>query len=1114
MDLGGWLRRLGLEQYEATFRENEIDETILPKLTAEDLKEIGVGPVGHRRTLLEAIAALRASTGGNGPSADMATTSSAPSISPEDRAERRQVTVMFSDLVGSTALSARMDPEDLREVISAYQKSVAETVGRFGGFVAKYMGDGVLVYFGYPQAHEDDAERAVRAGLELVAAIRDLKTHAPLQTRVGIATGLVVVGDLIGSGASQEQAIVGDTPNLAARLQGVAEPNTVVVSESTRKLVGSLFELEDLGPRELKGISGPVRAWAALRPASVEGRFEAMHPGGLTALVGREEELELLLRRWARAKTGEGQVVLLSGEAGIGKSRLSAALMENLAAEPHTRLRYFCSPQHVDSALYPIISQMERAAKLAHDDTVQEKLDKLDVLLAQSATPPQDAALFAEMLSLANDGRYPALELAPQQRRQRLFDALTAQVATLARRTPVLMFLEDAHWIDPTSLEGFGRAVMDRISLLNVLMIVTYRPEFTPPWIGQPHVTAVTLNRLGQGEIAAMIDAVVGNKPLLASIKQEIMKRTDGIPLFVEEMTKAVVEAGARDSDIVDTLLSATSVPVTLHAPLMARLDRLGALEKEVAQIGASIGREFSYEMIAAVARQSDAALRGALNSLTEAGLMFCRGVPPQATFLFKHALVRDAAYGSMLRGQRRRLHALIVAALEKRDAETAVLAQHCADAGLQEKAVGYWLGAGQEALRRSANVEAVAVLTKGLSLLETMPEDAWRQRQELELQIALGQAFQFTRGPAAQETGKAYKRAVQLGERLNHREGLPPIIFGVWVHHLMRGELERSREDALTMERLAEEEHDPRLSVMAFRLRGQSEFLLGDLAAARVHLERGLADFDAADRQFYSAITAQDGRVLMLAFLSAVLAALGYLDQSQARADDAVEEGRRLGHNYTLGVALMFSLIQSVMSGRAAASLPQVLRQSEDLEAFANEHKMLSVHYTALEFRSWFLAELGRTEEGLELFARAEELVRTIGVASFRPFFLVGAAEMYGRAGQIEIAFSELSEAETFIQTSGERWYEAEVHRLRGRLLQATGDDPTAEISFRRAVTISQKQGAKFFELRAAKCLARLWRDQGKRDEAHDLLAPIYNWFTEGFDTRDLKEAKALLEE
>ena len=532
--MADWLEKLGMSEYAKPFAENGIDVSALRHLTDQDLKDIGV-LLGHRRKMLAAIAEL----GGAVPASPQPTFTEPKT---RDTAERRQVTVMFSDLVGSTALSARMDPEDLREVISAYQKCVADTVRRFGGFVAKYMGDGVLVYFGYPQAHEDDAERAVQAGLQLIATVASLKTRASLQTRVGIATGLVVVGDLIGAGAAQEQAIVGETPNLAARLQGVAEPNMVVIADGTRKLLGNLFELEDLGAKDLKGITGSARAWAALRASSAEGRFEALHTTGLTALIGREEELELLLRRWSKAKTGEGQVVLLSGEAGIGKSRLTAALLERLAAEPHTRLRYFCSPQHTDSAFYPIISQMERAAGLAHDDTPQAKLDKLDAVLAQTSTSKQDAALFAEMLSLPDDGRYPTIEQTPEQRRQRTLGALTAQLTRLARQNPVLMIFEDVHWTDPTSLEVFGR-IVERIRTLRVLLIVTFRPEFEPPWIGRPYVTALTINRLGERDIDAMIDRVVGNKQLPESIRQDIIERTDGIPLFVEEMTKAVLEA-------------------------------------------------------------------------------------------------------------------------------------------------------------------------------------------------------------------------------------------------------------------------------------------------------------------------------------------------------------------------------------------------------------------------------------------------------------------------------------------------------------------------------------------------------------------------------------------
>ena len=644
--IADWLQNLGLGQYAQRFAENDIKFAILPDLTDQDLKELNISSLGHRRQLLRAIDELNAVEKGTPKS----TIVPAVPVAPQDTAERRQVTVMFSDLVGSTAMSARMDPEDLREIISGYQKCVAETVGRHGGFVAKYMGDGVLIYFGYPQAHEDDAERAVRAGVELIAAVTALKSPVPMQTRVGIATGLVVVGDLIGSGEAQERGIVGETPNLAARLQGIAEPNRVVIAEGTRKLLGNLFEVEDLGAKDLKGIAGPVRAWAALRASSAEGRFEAMHATGLTALVGREEETELLLRRWSKARTGEGQMVLLTGEAGIGKSRLTAALLERLAGEPHTRLRYFCSPQHTDSAFYPIIGQMERAAGLAHDDTPQVKLDKLDTVLAQTSTSIQDTALCAEMLSLTNDGRYPALDLTPQQRRQKTLQALSVQLEALSRAKPVLMIFEDVQWIDPTSLEALGRAV-DRIRTLGVLLIVTYRPEFEPPWVGRPHVTALTINRLGEREIAAMIDGVSGDKPLPADVRQDIIERTDGIPLFVEEITKAVLEAGGREAaeQAVSAIPAPSAVPASLHASLMARLDRLGSA-KDVAQVGAVIGREFSHALLASVVRQSEAELQLALDRLIAAGLLFRQGVPPHATYLFNHALVQDAAYGTLLR--------------------------------------------------------------------------------------------------------------------------------------------------------------------------------------------------------------------------------------------------------------------------------------------------------------------------------------------------------------------------------------------------------------------------------------------------------------------------------
>ena len=687
-----WLEKLGMSEYAERFTENRVDFSVLPDLTDQDLEKLGV-LLGDRRKMLRAIVNLEA-TEKSAPAITVAAPASAVPVGLHDTAERRQVTVMFSDLVGSTALSARMDPEDLREVISAYQKCIAETVGRFGGLVAKYMGDGVLIYFGYPQAHEDDTERAVRAGLELVMTVSDLKTHEPLQTRVGIATGMVVVGDLIGTGASQEQAIVGETPNIAARLQGVAEPNMVVIAESTRRLLGNLFELEDLGAQDLKGIAGRVRAWAALRPSSVGSRFEALHASGVTELVGREEELELLLRRWSRAKSGEGQVVLISGEAGIGKSRLTAELLERLASEPHTRLRNFCSPQHTDSALYPIISQLERAAGFAHDDTPHTKLDKLDTLLGQSATSAPDASLLGAMLSLPNDGRYPSLELAPPERRQRTLFALVSQVVAFSRQNPVLMISEDAHWADPTSLELLDH-VVNTIPSLRVLLIVTFRSEFEPRWIGRPHVTALTLNRLAEREVGAIIDGVIGNKVLPANIRRDIIERTDGIPLFVEEMTKAVLEAGGEGAAIAAAVPSpALAVPASLHASLMARLDRLGPA-KEVAQIGAAIGRAFSYALLAAVAHRPEAELNSALDRIVAAGLLFRQGTPPYATYLFKHALVQDAAYGTLLREPRRALHARIAETLENQFVEIAenrpeIVARHCTEAGQIERAAAF----------------------------------------------------------------------------------------------------------------------------------------------------------------------------------------------------------------------------------------------------------------------------------------------------------------------------------------------------------------------------------------------------------------------------------------
>ena len=1115
--IADWLEKLGMSEYAERFAKSDIDTSVLRDLTDQDLKELGVS-LGHRRKILRAIAELA----GAAP-----TTPQAPLAQPkpQDTAERRQVTVMFSDLVGSTALSARMDPEDLREVISAYQKCVAETVRRFGGFVAKYMGDGVLIYFGYPQAHEDDAERAVRAGLELIATVGDLKAHAALQTRVGIATGLVVVGDLIGSGASQEQAIVGETPNIAARLQGVAEPNSVVIAEATRRLLGNLFELEDVGAKDLKGIAGPVRAWAALRPASVESRFEAFHATGLTELVGREEELELLLRRWTRAKSGEGQVVLLSGEPGIGKSRLTAALMERLAPEPHTRLRYFCSPQRTDSALFPIISQMERAAGLAHDDTTQAKLDKLDALLGQTSTPIRDATHFAEMLSLPNDGRYPALDLAPEERRQRTQEALTAQLAGLTRQRPVLMIVEDAHWVDPTSLEMFGRTV-DQIKTLPVLLILTFRPEFNAPWAGRSHVTSLALNRLGEREAAAIIARIVGNKDLPADMTAEIVERTDGIPLFVEEMTKAVLEAeseGEARRTATAVPSSAVAVPASLHASLMARLDRLGAA-KDVAQIGATIGREFSHALLAAVVRKPEAEVVSALDRLVAAGLVFRQGVPPHATYLFKHALVQDAAYGTLLREPRRVLHARIAETLECEfvdisEAQPELLARHCTEAGLIEKAVGLWGKAGQRSLERSALVEAAEQLRRALALIATLPATPALRREQIKLQVALANALMHTKGYAAPETKAALdyarlliERADLLGEPLEDRLLLFSVLYGFWVANYVAFNGDVVCELAAQFLAFAKKQAATVPLMMGHRLMGISLLFTGDLAQARVHFDQALALYDPAEHRPLATRFGQDVGVAILSWRPLALCLLGFPEAARADIDHALKHARTIGQAATL----MYALHNTTYARILCCDYAQANVQTDEVVALADEKSAPLWKALGLLSQGCLLALSGKAADAVEIITSGIAARQSTGTTVFAPFSLSYLATAHAELGHFDDAWRCVGEAMTAIDTSKETWFVAEIHRIAGEiaLKSPEPDAAKAEAYFERALAIARQQQAKSWELRAAMSLARLWRDQGKTKQARELLAPVYRWFTEGFDTLDLKEANALLEE
>jgi class 3 adenylate cyclase/tetratricopeptide (TPR) repeat protein len=1099
-----WLNTLGLGQYAQRFADHDIDASILRDLTDQDLEKIGVS-LGHRKRILRAIAELRAGSG--------------PERGPRNEAERRQLTVMFADLVGSTALATKLDPEDLRKIVGTYQRCCAEVIAKPGGFVARYLGDGVLAYFGYPQAHEDDAERAVRAGLALVAAVAKLDAGpAPaLRVRVGIATGLVVVGDLRGEGAAPEHEVVGQTPNLAARLQALAEPDTVVIAGSTRCLLGELFECRALGGKPLKGFDHPVPVWHVVGPSAVDSRFEALR-ATRTPLVGRDHEIHLLMRRWPQAKRGDGSVVLITGEPGIGKSRLVQTVLERVSGEPHRPLRLFCSPHHQDSALYPVITQIERAAGLRRDEPDQQKLSKLEAVLAEATSDLTEAApMVADLLSVPTGNRYPRLNLAPQSRKEKTLRALLKQVEGLAARRPVLMVFEDIHWIDATSLELLD-TIVDLVPTLALFLLITFRPEFAPPWIGRPHVTLLSLGRLPLRQSAEMIARVTGRKALAPEIVREIANRSDGVPLFIEELTKAVLEGGVfSESDGGHKVAPPTAplaIPTTLQASLLARLDRL-ARAREVAQIAAALGRQFSHELLSAVAPMPHEQLNNALAELVRAELIFRRGIPPNAEYTFKHALVQDTAYGTLLRDRRQQLHAQIAAALETQFADIVtaqphLLAHHCAQAGLNAKAIGYWLSAGQRAVAHSAMTEAVAQLQKGLDLLASVPEGIWRRQQELDLRRALGPALAATRGYADLSVGENIARARKVAEQLDRSDCVVPLLYGQYTFHLVRAEHKLALSHAERIEQIGELEDNTFLRLIGQCWRGHSRHFLGDFVVARPLLEQCDRLNDPAHRAVYSVFGAEDPYTQMRATLGVTLIYLGSIDQGRVRVNEALAEVRQLGHAHALALVLTWACWAECIGG----SPQEALRRADEMANLSSEHGFPFWSAWALLFRGRVLSGLGQAREALPCLTRGLSMLRTTGGALHTPLALVFLAEAHAGLGQVDEGLKSLSEAAQLIEATDERVVEAELYRMRGDLLNATGDRAATEQSYQQALVVARRQSAKLFELRAATSLARLWRDRDRRTEALDLLTPIYGWFTEGLDTPVLKKAKALLDQ
>jgi class 3 adenylate cyclase/predicted ATPase len=1035
---------------------------------------------------------------------------------PAEAAERRQLTVMFCDLVGSTALSAQLDPEELRAVVRAYQQTSAAVIERYDGHIAQYLGDGLLVYFGYPVAHEDDAARAVRAGLEIVAALRHRAVEAtpvaPLQIRIGIHTGPVVVGEM-GGGSRHEQLALGETPNIAARLQGLAEPDSVVVSAATQRLVAGLFNCQDLGPQTLKGISIPISAYLVSGESAAQSRFDAAIHEGLTPLVGRGEELALLRQRWEQAKAGAGQVVLLSGEPGIGKSRLMQELKEQLAHEGATRIEFRCSPYHQNSAFYPILTHLQRLLEFAPQDTPQAKLDTLAQRLTRYRFLQADTLpLLAALLSLPHPEGVPPLTLSPQKQKQKTQEALVAWIVEEAEKAPVYCAWQDLHWADPSTLE-FLTLYLEQIPTIRAFTVLTFRPDFTPPWGARSYLSQLTLSRLGRPQVETLIDKVTGGKTLPLEVIQQIVAKTDGVPLFVEELTKMVLESGllgeAEDHYELTGPLPLLAIPSTLQDSLMARLDRL-VPERELAQLGATLGREFSYELIHAVSPLDEGSLQHGLRRLVETELVYQRGVPPQAHYLFKHALIQDTAYQSLLKSTRQQYHQQIAQVLEERFSETVktqpeLVAQHYSEAGLIAQALPYWQKAGRRAVERSAYAEATSHLLRGLELLKTLPDSSERARQELKLQIALGDALSITKGFGASEVKQPFTRARELCRQVGETPQLFRALGGLWVFYENRTEYKTALEFAEQYLRLAQSTQDPYLLVWAHHLVGETLYFLGEWASVRAHLEQGIALYDPYRHRSLALPVGNDPGTMSRSFLAYTLWFLGYPDQALTRSHEALTLAKEFAHPVNLATALNCAAMLHLFrrEGQAAQE------QAERLMAVATEQGFTLRLAQGTSLRGRALAMQGQVEEGIVEMRQGRAASQATGSELGRTSSLAVLAEAYGKVGQTEEGLSMLAEALTAVGKTGEHYYEAELYRIKGQLTRAE-----AEACFLKAIEIAQKQQAKSLELRATMSLSRLWQQQGKKKEAHQMLAEIYGWFSEGFDTADLKDAKALLEE
>lgn len=1101
-DIRQWLEQRGLGEYAELLVENEVDIEVLPELQDADLEKIGFA-LGPRKKLLKAIRELDSSRAGN------PVQETTPKSPPSGDAERRQLTVMFADLVGSTELSQQLDPEDLREINRAYQDAATAAIEKYEGFVARYMGDGVLAYFGYPRAHEDDAERALRAGMELTESVRNLDADVALAVRVGIATGPVVVGDIVGKGAAQESAVVGETPNLAARLQGVAEPDAVVLSDATQRLVSGRFDLDDLGPQTLKGINRPIRAYRALAVRDVS-RFDAASGRRFTPLVGRDEELGMLLRRWRSAAEGEGQAVLLSCEAGVGKSRIVRALQDSLSGSLSSRVLYYCSPYHRNVAFNPVIEQLERVTQMTPGQTNPEKLNSLEDAIGKlEMNVGESMPIFAGLLSIPYDKPHAMGDLTPEQMRLRTLDVLVRAVEAMAASGPVLFVVEDAHWIDP-STQDFLTRLIGRIRTTSVLAVITHRPEYEPPWTDYPNVTALALNNLGRRDSAAMVAEVVGGGRLPESMIEEIIERTDGVPLFIEEVSAAFSDAGLASEDGgVDA--SATGIPATLQDLLMERLDRLGPA-KEVAQLASVIGRSFDLDLLGGASDMDEQVLERELGRLVDSGLIYGR-IGFESNYEFKHALVRDAAYQSLLKSDRQRCHHRIATSLERAAGDNPpleLLAHHFEEGGQPDMAAHNWRQAGARALGRFAHVEAISDFKRALAVVGLLPEDSARFRFELETQTLLGPSLMYVAGQGAPEVEQTYVRALELGERLNDPEASFTSAWGIWRLHFARGDMRTGHDFALKCQQASSRSIGPVAELgTAFAL-GATCLFSGDSPAAAPHLEDSIELYRRMEDKRALAVFGQDPGISSLAYLAWARWLLGFPDQALVPCEEAVQLARDTGKPVLIAIATGFA----GMTYSMRRDIPRLTEYAEEARSICEQYEFRQHAAMCDILLSYAYSHSGEHDRAIAMAEAGLEEKVALGSLIALPWFCYLTAEAYAMAGLGEKALNVARKGVEFSSGGGDRFFESENHRMQALILAQDPGASSKEIQSHLddALAIARTQGARSLELRAVLSYARILAGRGERARARELLSSIYGSFAEGFETPDLEEAKGLL--